>query len=657
MAERDPFELVEMSPGAQPPSGFGDRILVGLALVALVGGALIAVANLLPHHDGVADASIAPSEQPKRTPRPSPTPAPPRVATLQDPDIRIVPPEQQSQFDGWIRALVDLTIRSSPDPKGTSLGVMKQGDVGYASQMQEPTDEPGWLFLQDSQGWVATIAGGEQLAHRYSYPQVPGSGSIENVTAGPDGFVAIISPPGDSSSYGPPRPAFSTDGMSWRSAAASAFDGWWVSSVASGPAGWLAAGDVSEGSESLVMMWSSPDGLRWTRLGILAGRNGDYVIQMVGSQGGYLLETQQQVQNSGSGTTLWSSADGLTWNESVVPLSGANGDRHIVPLAGGFYMWEASEGAFSPDGMHWSAVDGAPDGVNLQVTNLQGRAVAIDLDPSTLAPRVWGGLVARGRLEWHRLASSDDFFAGGVVTQVVSDGNRVSAFGWDRSTERPLVWTGDGAEWVRTPLPESFGGHPLVAAAGPRGVVVVGYRHTLRGDNPIAWHRAAVGGWLPEPDPILALVPDPTSGECPAIPTEYLDLTVVDVPGVVSCHGDAPITFQAFSVPCGGCAGSVEGNPQPAWLMNPFINQLYLTPNRSHSDWQSRAVLGPGLTLEPEWTGNMLRLTGHFDDAAASTCHTDLTADQVRWSTGQQSIMDGCRQTFVVTAVTVLPGP
>lgn len=655
MADRDPFELVEMSPGAQPPSGFGDRILVGLALIALVGGAFVAVANLVPDPDEVAQASIAPSEKPTRTPRPSPTPALPRVATLQDPDIELALVEQPYVFDGWIRAVVDLEIRSSPAAEGTSIGVLKTDEVAYASQMQERAEEPGWLFLQDNQGWVATIAGGEQLARRYQYPQVRSSGWIDSLTAAPDGFVAMVTPSGGPYTFGPPRPAFSTDGLRWHSAGPSAFDGWWVGSVARGPSGWLAAAGASEGSQERILIWSSPDGVRWSRLGMLAGVNQEYVGQLLASDNGYLLETQPDDRGS-NGPTLWSSADGLTWNESTDAISKQvnNGDRHISALAGGYYMWGDTGAAFSVDGLHWSQVDNAPNGVNLRLTDFHEAVVGIDLAGETLAPRVWSGSVANGRLVWHRLASSDDFFAGGVVTQVVSDGRRVFAFGWDRSTDEPLVWTGNGVEWVRTPLPESFGGVPHLAAAGADGVVVVGYRRTLRGDNPVVWHRTAVGGWLPELDPMLAAVPDPTADECPALPAEFLEFTVVDSAGLISCYGDAPITFQAFSVACDGCFGGMEGNPEPAWLLDPHTNQLYLSPNENNSGWQTTVILGPALTLDPAWTGNLLELTGHFDDPAAPTCHMDLTADAVSYWTGPQATIDQCRQSFVVTDVTVL---
>jgi hypothetical protein len=247
---------------------------------------------------------------------------------------------------------------------------------------------------------------------------------------------------------------------------------------------------------------------------------------------------------------------------------------------------------------------------------------------------------------------------GGVVGQLVSDGTRLFAFGWDLATEEALVWTRDGQQWVRSSLPDSFGGIPMVAAAGPRGSVVVGYRRSLRGDNPVFWHRSATGRWLPEADPILVGVPDPSGDDCPALPDEFLEYIVVDAAAVVSCHGAKPITFRAYSVVCNGCSGTMEGNPAPAWLLNPQTDQLWLSPDDVHTDWTSTAVLDPSLVpRDPAWTRAWLEVTGHFDDPAAATCQREPVADEIAYWYGVQSFIDQCRMTFVVTDVTVISPP
>jgi hypothetical protein len=322
------------------------------------------------------------------------------------------------------------------------------------------------------------------------------------------------------------------------------------------------------------------------------------------------------------------------------------------------FVIPGSVGAFSVDGIAWTGVDDGPNGVNLGLADFHGRVVGIDLDRTSLDPRVWSGSVAQGRIVWQRQEASDKVFTGAVVTQVVSDGRRVYAFGWDWSTEQPLVWTGNGVEWVREALPETFGGPPVAAAAGPHGPVVLGYRHSFRGANPIVWHRTSAGDWLPEPEPLLAFVPNPTADECAPLPTDLLEFIVVDSAAIIACYGDAPITFEAFSVRCDGCAYEEEGNPQPAWLLSPGTNQLFLSPeDRNDGSWWNTAVLGPDLTFDSAWTDKWIEVTGHFDDPAAATCRRDVSADSVSYWTGLQATVDQCRQNFVVTQVTVLSPP
>jgi hypothetical protein len=665
MTDRDRFEL-EMSPGMEPPSGLGDRVLVGLAVVALLGGALIAVANVLPDPEEVAHASEAPSPPPARTPRPSPTPQPPRLAALVEPDTEFVPQQPPFGFDGWIRALRDLPIRAEPVLDAPEVGVFEEGDIAQVSGLEDPS-ESGWLMLQERGGWIPGTVDGVDVIRRYEYPSYHGSGWVHSLTAGPDGFVAVLSPAGGpDTAYEPARPVTSIDGARWRPSDASPFRSWGVNAVASGPAGWLAAGYVSDDTNGRIWIWSSTDGVAWTRLGMLEGVHDEIVTQLLASDHGYLMETYAHSRGSSPFGTLWSSPDGLLWRESPDPLPGHGfqGERRIAALHEGYYAWDGgldgtatgASAAFSEDGLSWNEVQIGPNGANVRLTSHAGRLVATDLERTTLATRVWSGVVADRQVIWIQ-TGLDAAFMGGVVSQLVSDGTRVLAFGWDLATDEAVVWTGDGKQWVRASLPDSLGGIPLVAAAGPKGAVVVGYRRSLRGDNPIFWHRSGTGRWLPEADPILIAVPDPSGDDCPALPDEFLEYLVVDAAAVVSCYGPTPITFRAYSVPCSDCSGTMEGNPQPAWLLNPD-DHLWLSPDDAHTDWTATAVLDPSLIpLDPAWTQAWLEITGHFDDPAAATCHREPLADEMAYWYGMQPFIDQCRMTFVVTDVTVINPP
>jgi hypothetical protein len=666
MTDREIFDL-ELSPGEQPPSGIGDRVLVGIAGIALLAGLAIAVINAVPHEE-TAEASAAPSAAPSRTPVPIPTPAPARVATVAPPDIEIVQQPYQQGFSGWIRALTDVIIVAGPEPDAARTGVLAKGSAAYVDQENEPSGEPGWLHVQDPEGWIASIKDGEQLVRRYAWPRYRSSGWVNGLTSGPQGALAMITPVSDPDRNTPSTPTVSSDGATWRSGASSAFGGWEPITPAWGPAGWLAVTYVSDASDTnRIWLWKSADGRDWNRLGMLAGINGEYPSQLVGSDRGYLLLTDSQGYGGGAPGTTWFSPDGRTWTQSTDrAMNGSiTGERRIRPLAGGFYMWDFSAqpltgarfAAFSADGLTWRRVAGQ-DGVNLQVTSVGSRTIGIDADLPTLEARVWSGTFARGQLVWIRRPEMDAPFAGGVVTQLVTDGERAYAFGWDRSSDRGLVWTLDGGTWTRAELPASFGGIPMAAAAWPGGVVAVGHRPNLRGDNPILWHLTPGGGWLPESDPIMAFVPEPTNGECPALPTDFLEFAVADASGIVACHGAEPFSFRAWSVPCDqGCYG-YEGMAEPAWLLQPTDNQLYLTPTATNDGgWWSNAVVSPRLKVDRSWASAWVELTGHYDDPAAATCRRQPTADELQWWSGQQALITQCRTTFVTTDVKVVSGP
>lgn len=650
-----------MSPAEQPPSSFGDRFLVALALIALVGGGLIAVANVLPDADELAQASLAPSE-PVRTPRPTPTPAPPRVITVERQDVVAEPISYPMTFSGWIRANVDLVIRGSPEPDGVERGMLLEGEIAYADQGDQPAGDPGWLSLQPPhEGWIASIDGQTQLVQRYQQPAYRTSGYIRSLTAGPDGFVALAWPPGDGFTYQPSYPLASVDGATWRAASPSAFAGSEVIGVAWGPAGWLAASNTNGPTQNEISLWTSHNGLAWSPLGIMAGMRGEYGVQISASDRDYLLETTGNAR--GGSNTLWSSADRLTWRESV--------DRGVDPantgwgrtnaLSAGFYRWNGDpdvsvvSAAFSQDGETWSRVENGPSGVNRPMTTIEDRILAIDADPQTMAPRVWVGTVAGDTLLWRRDSSADAFFAGTVVTQLVTAGQRALAFGWDRSTEEPLMWSGDGHRWLRESLPEPFGGPPQVVAAGGPGVVLVGHRPTLRGDNPIFWRLTAIG-WEAEAEPVFELVPDPSTDACPAPPSDFLAFSVLDHAAALVCFGNAPIMFRAWSVSCGGCYGTGPGVHRPEWLMSPTDNQLFLSAIEDDNGWWTSVVMDPSVEMDPSWTQTFLEITGHFDDPAAATCHYEPTPQDLLYWSGQQSVIDQCRQTFVVTAVSVVSG-
>ena len=654
-----------MSPGMQPSGGAGDRILVGLALIALLGGLAILIVKVLPNPENVAQASVAPS--PTRTARPVATPAPARVLSVVEPDSSPPQVDQPITFSGWVRARSDLAVHATPELDATELGVFARGEAASAEQQDQPPDEPGWLFLSNRSpvGWIATIEGGRQLVDRYSSARYPTSGWISSLVAGPNAFVALGQGPGDNYVYLPPAPLASRDGATWQASDPAVFAGTDLVGAVYGPQGWLAVANANMSGESQIWLWNSPDGMEWTRLGALESLRNAYVMQLVASDGTYLLLVNGGGRSS-SDTSMWTSADSLTWTEVLDPLATSQVSwRRLIGVPQGFYTWngyvgdgaDATQAAFSVDGESWAAIpNGGPGGAGLQLASLDGRILAIDAELQTAAARVWFASIVGDGLIWSRQTDAETAFDGAVLTQLVAHEGVAFAFGWDRSTAEPLEWRLDGGRWVRAALPETFGGLPQVAAAGPNGLVLLGHRPNSRGDNPVFWHRTPIGTWLPEAEPVVALVPAPSPASCEPLPHDVLAIGFLDRAAAVVCFGDAPISFRAWSVPCDGCYGYGGGVSHPGWLLAPSTNQLFLSAVESGTDWITNAVLSPALTMESSWTRTWLDVTGHFDDPESATCRYEPPVEELVYWGGPQGTIDGCRQTFVVTDVRVVPG-
>ena len=643
--------------------------MVALALVVLLGAALIIVTKVFPRGDQSANAtptaSAAASEQPSRTPRPSPTPRPLGQFTLVagTPPSATPQPQLTNPFNGWVRARADLVIYPEPRLNAVGSGSLPSGSLAYAyEQPGMGSTDLGWLAIQEpgNGGWIATTPNGSSLVERFAPPTYGTSGDIFGLTGGADGYLASASRPGRSDAYAPPLSIASSDGVHWQWGA-TPFSS---NSFAWGPAGWLTFSPDWNGQPP-TWIWNSSDGLAWDALGAWVDPNdlarGGYPNQLVGSPRGYLLT----VGGSRLGNiAIWYSPDGLTWLEAADPGFAPGAQLVVVATSLGFYALDqrvpadrgsGAAAAFSGDGTRWVRVDDGP-AAGSPVGAVDDHLLAIELDPATGSAQVWIGAVVRDGFVWHRDPSQDPIFAGAGVTALVSDGQRMAAFGWDRATERPLAWIREGGAWGRSPLPSSFGGIPRVAAAGPGGFVVLGYRTTMRGPNPVIWRQTGNGSWAPEADPLLAAVPDPSPADCGSPPRDAVDFVVLDRAAAAVCLGAAQVTFRAWSARCDCGYGEPSGHYLPAWLAEPTVDQLYLSPIETTSTWLS-VVLAPTLPAEVTFDNHWVEVTGHFDDAAAPSCQWLPQGYEVVYYSGRQDTVSACRQQFVVTAVRLVDGP
>jgi hypothetical protein len=661
VTDHDEFRL-DPSHGQRTGGPPGERLVVGLAALALFAGVLIALGNLIGHEAEAGSASPSPS-RPTPSASSSPTGLPSarllREMTV-EPAAAGPSTDEPNLFSGWVRASADTVIRAHPQPDALQYGVMARGAVAYAEELPEqPPGELGWLHLAaPDQGWVATTEGGAQLVERLAYSAVPVSGDIWGLAAGDRGFVAVGQGAGMSDESSHALIASSADGRTWEVAKPPAVpnDGFVVSW---GPAGWIAL--TVGGQRPGATVWRSTDGLSWTALGTLASESDMYPSAIVSSDAGYLLAMSE---GNRAQSSFWFSEDGITWRETADSGMSDVPWLRLAGGAGGFYAWngqgngagEPSRAAFSANSRTWSPVTTGPSGPYVQVAAVGDGWVGTDIEGGTGVRRLWAGEVIKNQLVWRR-EGGEAAFSGAVVTTLVSDGRRAVAFGWDRATERPLAWIRDGASWTRSPLPDGFGGIPRIAAAGPTGVVVVGYRPTSRGQNPILWHLEGDSSWAPESTPLLAEVEDPPTDQCGPPPSTAVDFVLLDHAVAVVCLGDAPVSFRAYSVRCPDCFGPAYGNGTPGWLATPGANQLGLSPIASSEGYWSSVVLDPAVQQDPTWDGSWLEVTGHFDDPGAQACRLTLSADDELYYAGRQSIVDGCRQQFVVTAVTPVDGP
>jgi hypothetical protein len=212
-------------------------------------------------------------------------------------------------------------------------------------------------------------AGGAWSLTSASSPAVyqrPGTGSLTSVAHGPAGWIAV----GGAVSGAAQRPVVvtSSDGVTWRAAGAAAFasPGAFVTGVTAGQHGYVIVGKQVSGGRTIAAMWWSADLRNWVRgsNGGLDGRLKPSTVFAVGAAttGFFAAGTH------GGCHTIWTSADGRTWSPYDVPrppgatdallsLVAVNGTRvvtagYAVGKAGNIPVVVAS----ADGGRHWRQV-------------------------------------------------------------------------------------------------------------------------------------------------------------------------------------------------------------------------------------------------------------------------------------------------------------
>jgi hypothetical protein len=642
----------------------GERAVVAVAAIALLGGLFIVAGNVIGSLVGdpvaAASASAEPTARPRRTPGPSPTPRPLREFTL-SPGTPSSPRVDQMSFSGFIEARQGLVLRDRAAADGTDIGLLAEGQLAYAEERGVGGD---WLYVttRNVSGWVDTGGQGDGSAvARIEQVPPPTADVLALVSSGED-FVAPMwrSTPDNLFAAGI---LSSPDGITWHETTFEPAEVW-STFVAWGPAGWLGV-SVRESPSGGTDTWVSRlDGDLWRPVGAFGVVNNFYPEQLVGSDLGYLYVAQNGALGGEDAHSVWFSSDGVTWRESA-PL-GLNAEGwnplRLAAVPGGFYAWSpygATAAAFSANGRSWTLVEGGPRSETMQLVGMGSGLVAIDVGLGSDAVRVWDGTIDGEIVRWRHAATADSAFAGAGVSSLIGDGQtQAIALGWDLETDTPMTWIRSGESWRREPLPAEFGGIPRLGAVAGDSAVIVGYRPSLQGANPTMWHRSAGGTWSAETVPVLA-VPELTAADCgepfrDPLANLYLDRSVA-----VTCQSDAPLTFTAWADICSNCAGPFVETPGESFL-NGGRNFVEVGVAEGVA-WTQTVVLDPALVTDVELSASApigwVEMTGHFDDPRAVDCGWAPDPMDYSYYLGQADAVRNCRMQFVVTDLTSVEAP
>jgi len=626
-------------------------MMVGLAVLALVGGLLIAASRLIPeppNQTSQATPTPFPSTEPvSPSPRPTASPRDMRTMTVDPAPIASLSPPGPYVSE-WVRLRVAVTLLESPSSART-VGRLHQGEPAYITDV--PADlggADGWLQVDGPiSGWIFGEIDNEAMFERFP-PHWQSTSGVYSLKSAASGFLSF----GWHANGSGDVVLASSDGLQWHPSEGAAEA--WGRTAANGPAGWLMAGNVDGTSATTTTLWQSPDAQSWERLGALPEGMTGGSVTLAGSQAGYVL-----LSDTGSGPALWFSADGLLWTERPLTPPRQDLGTRLVATPLGFYLWAfndpttAADGMFSTDGWTWS--EASPNGPGQIVDVVADGDHLLAMGRGAGGTRMWKGTIEGQQLTW--VPDNTAPFRTAVAGRLVSDGQRAIVLGWDRATELPLWWQRDGLSWERHAMPADFGGLPTGAVGGPQGIVAVGQLALNSGRMPVFWHLGDGAVWEREAIPVMPAPTAPSPRTCGPKPDDLLGLLSADSLWAAICFGDAPITVRGWSVACDGCYSRSAGTWHTEWLAQPQDwGVIHLAPYKSNVWGAVDGVLHPSARDQPP-LARWLEVTGHFDDPQAASCRWTPTLADEYWYRGADDIVDGCRARFVVTAVREVNGP
>ena len=125
---------------------------------------------------------------------------------------------------------------------------------------------------------------------------------------------------------------------------------------------------------------------------------------------------------------------------------------------------------------------------------------------------------------------------------------------------------------------------------------------------------------------------------------------VLDARARLACFGGSSLSFDAtISKPILDCG--IGPRVEPAWFCLPgvFLAVPDASPDTGLQSLDAYWDPASGLTPTSFTAGRTMRITGHFDDPAASTCHV-ASVPKGQSPEPPGAVVLGCREAFIVTA-------
>jgi hypothetical protein len=120
----------------------------------------------------------------------------------------------------------------------------------------------------------------------------------------------------------------------------------------------------------------------------------------------------------------------------------------------------------------------------------------------------------------------------------------------------------------------------------------------------------------------------------------------------LACLGGGPVTIEG-TYGCGECGGLAPGTFVPEWLAHPIFPPLpVLTAKPGTGIGRIDIHFPPEAGLAYPEEGSIIRLVGHFDDAAATTC--EIAAGEPEVPADARAAVMYCRERLVVDSYQVI---